>query len=110
MRTVVVMGAESVLVFVIDELLDPILHRFIKRKGRSKSSLTVIAGDVRRKDTKNTWYIDIPGAPKCYRVDVGYLAANGKFFSLARSNTVTTPRPSNGDAVELIPTISGGLT
>lgn len=46
-----------------------------------------------------TWYIDVPGASKSYRVDIGYLGANGKFYSLARSNTVATPRPNNGDIV-----------
>lgn len=48
----------------------------------------------------NTWYMDIPGRPRSYRVDIGYLSAQGKFFSLARSNTVTTPRPGNGQFAE----------
>jgi hypothetical protein len=47
-----------------------------------------------------TWYIDIHDSNKTYRVDIGYLAANGKFFSLARSNAVTTPKPGNSDHLD----------
>jgi hypothetical protein len=68
--------------------------------GATTSAVERVDRDIEIHGGVNTWYIDICGSPKCYRVDVGYLAASGKFFSLARSNTVTTPRPSNGDAVE----------
>ena len=54
----------------------------------------VIHGGVR------TWYIDVQNSPRSFRVDIGYLAANGKFHSLARSNSVSTPRPGNGDDLE----------
>ncbi|MBP87914.1 MAG: DUF4912 domain-containing protein [Planctomycetaceae bacterium] len=40
-----------------------------------------------------TWYIDVQDSPKNYRVDIGYVSGNGKYCSLARSNSVTTPRP-----------------
>ena len=46
------------------------------------------------------WYIDVPDPPKNYRVEVGYRAASGKFYSLARSNQVTTPRPGDADIDE----------
>jgi hypothetical protein len=68
--------------------------------GATTSTSERVARDIEIHGGVNTWYIDIPGSPKCYRVDVGYLAGNGKFYSLARSNTVTTPRPSNGGMVE----------
>ena len=41
----------------------------------------------------NNWYIDVADPPAGFRVEIGYLAANGHFHSLARSNTVTTPAP-----------------
>lgn len=44
-----------------------------------------------------TWYIDIQDSPKSYRVDIGYLGESGKFFSISRSNSVSTPRPGNSD-------------
>jgi uncharacterized protein len=61
------------------------------------------------------------GTARSYRVDIGYLAANGRFYSLARSNTVTTPRPNNGtlahenwsdiaEDCEKIYALSGGYT
>lgn len=46
------------------------------------------------------WYIDVYDPPQTYRIEVGYLAGNGKFHALARSNRVTTPEPGSGDAVD----------
>ena len=48
----------------------------------------------------NNWYIDVDDPPNDYRVDIGYLSPNGKFFSLARSNVVSTPRPGASDAID----------
>ena len=46
------------------------------------------------------WYIDVTDPPKGYRVEVGYLAASGKFHAMARSNPVVTPRPSTSDTLD----------
>lgn len=48
----------------------------------------------------NNWYIDVSDPPKSYRVDLGYLTARGRFFTLARSNTVTTPKPGVTDQID----------
>lgn len=40
----------------------------------------------------NNWYIDVNDPPRSYRIDIGYLTPSGKFFTLARSNVVTTPK------------------
>ncbi|MFO0881742.1 MAG: DUF4912 domain-containing protein [Gemmataceae bacterium] len=48
----------------------------------------------------NNWYIDVQNPPRSYRVDIGYLARNGKFYVVARSNVVTTPRPGVSDTVD----------
>jgi len=45
----------------------------------------------------NNWYIDVANPPKSYRIDIGYLAKNGQFYVLARSNVVTTPRAGMSD-------------
>lgn len=45
----------------------------------------------------NNWYIDVQNPPKSFQLDIGYLAAEGKFFCLARSNVVSTPA-ATGDA------------
>jgi len=48
----------------------------------------------------NNWYIDVPNPPRSFRVDIGYLARNGKFYALARSNVVTTPRAGLSDVID----------
>jgi len=48
----------------------------------------------------NNWYIDVPNPPRSFRVDIGYLARNGKFYVLARSNVVTTPRAGLSDVID----------
>ena len=48
----------------------------------------------------NNWYIDVANPPCSYRVDVGYLTKSGKFYDLARSNVVTTPRAGISDVID----------
>lgn len=50
----------------------------------------------------NFWYVPIDGQPRTYRVQIGYVTASGRFQVLARSNTVTPPRPGTPG------TMSGG--
>ena len=48
----------------------------------------------------NNWYIDVLKPPRSYRIDVGYLSRRGKFYVLARSNIVTTPKAGVTDSLE----------
>ena len=48
----------------------------------------------------NNWYVDVSDPPKSYRLDIGYLAPSGKFFLLARSNSVTTPKAGASDTID----------
>jgi uncharacterized protein len=48
----------------------------------------------------NNWYIDVNYPPKSYRIDIGYLSRSGRFYVLARSNVVTTPRPGVSDVID----------
>jgi hypothetical protein len=48
----------------------------------------------------NNWYVDVQDPPKSFRLDIGYLANSGKFYVLARSNIVTTPRAGAADAID----------
>ena len=48
----------------------------------------------------NNWYIDVTAPPRSFRVDIGYLARRGKFFVLARSNVVTTPKAGVSDVLD----------
>ncbi|MDA1052288.1 MAG: DUF4912 domain-containing protein [Planctomycetota bacterium] len=76
----------------------PVLRLVKADAGNTTSASEQVVRDIEIHGGVKTWYIDIPGVSKGYRCDVGYLAANGKFFSLARSNSVTTPRPGSGDS------------
>jgi hypothetical protein len=48
----------------------------------------------------NNWYIDVHHPPKSYQLDIGYLTPDGRFFGVARSNVVTTPTTTAGDAFD----------
>ena len=48
----------------------------------------------------NNWYVDVNAPPRSFRVDVGYLSRRGKFFVLARSNVVNTPRAGATDVLD----------
>ncbi len=41
------------------------------------------------------WYIDVDEPPRTFRVDIGYMTADHRFYALARSNVITTP-PARG--------------
>jgi hypothetical protein len=48
----------------------------------------------------NNWFIDVVKPPRSYRIDIGYLSRRGRFYVLARSNVVTTPRAGVTDALD----------
>jgi hypothetical protein len=48
----------------------------------------------------NNWYIDVLEPARSYRIDVGYLSRRGKFYVLARSNVVTTPKVGVADPLD----------
>lgn len=41
----------------------------------------------------NSWFIDVDNPPARFRVHIGYLAENDRFYPLCRSNIVDTPKP-----------------
>ena len=48
----------------------------------------------------NNWYIDVLEPPRSYRIDIGYLSRRGRFYVLARSNVVTTPKAGVTDTLD----------
>jgi hypothetical protein len=48
----------------------------------------------------NNWYLEVQNPPRSFRVDIGYLARNGQFYVLARSNVVATPRAGISDRID----------
>jgi uncharacterized protein len=59
-----------------------------------------IVKDIEIHGGTNNWYIDVANPPRSYRIDIGYLSARGRFYVLARSNVVLTPRAGVSDVVD----------
>ena len=78
----------------------PVLRVYELVEGKSNRRAERVSRDIEIHGGVTNWYIDVPDPPQSYRVDLGYLAANGKFYSLARSNTVTTPIPGSSDTID----------
>jgi hypothetical protein len=46
------------------------------------------------------WYVDVQNPPCQFRMEIGYLSTAGRFYCLARSNSVTTPPAGTSDSVD----------
>jgi uncharacterized protein len=78
----------------------PVLRLYeVLRDGTTTSSRQPIR-DVEIHGGVNNWYIDVYNPPKAYQLDIGYLATEGKFYCLARSNVVNTPAAAVGEAFD----------
>ncbi|MFO0928868.1 MAG: DUF4912 domain-containing protein [Gemmataceae bacterium] len=78
----------------------PILRLLDVTAGDTSSSAERVVRDIEIHGGCNNWYIDVSNPPRSYRVDIGYLSRTGRFYVLARSNVVTTPRPGISDVID----------
>src|SRR5581483_11579886 len=78
----------------------PILRLLDVSSHDTTSSAEAVIRDIDIHGGCNNWYIDVANPPRSYRVDIGYLARNGQFYVLARSNVVTTPRAGLSDRID----------
>jgi hypothetical protein len=78
----------------------PVLRLMEVGGGEGTSSVERLLRDISIHGGVNNWYVDVKDPPKSYRLDIGYLAASGRFFVLARSNVVTTPRAGTSDVLD----------
>ncbi len=78
----------------------PVLRLLDVSSRDTMSSVEAVIRDIDIHGGCNNWYIDVANPPRSYRVDIGYLARNGQFYVLARSNVVTTPRAGLSDALD----------
>lgn len=78
----------------------PILRLLDVTCGETTNATETPVRDIDIHGGVNNWYIDVNNPPRSYRVDVGYLARNGLFYVLARSNVVSTPRAGLSDALD----------
>jgi hypothetical protein len=78
----------------------PILRLLDVSSSDTTSTAESILRDIDIHGGCNNWYIDVGNPPRSFRVDIGYLARSGKFYVLARSNVVTTPRAGVSDIID----------
>ena len=47
------------------------------------------------------WFVPVEHPPGAFKLEIGYASPSGRFFALAKSNRVTTPRPGSKAAERL---------
>lgn len=78
----------------------PVLRLLHVTNAAASSSSERVVRDISIHGGVKNWYIDVKEAPQTYRVEIGYLSLKGRFYSLARSNTITTPAATAGDSLD----------
>ncbi len=78
----------------------PILRLLEVEAGSTTNTSERVARDIEIHGGVRNWYIDVIDPPMNYVIEIGYVAANGKFYALCRSNTVATPSPGSSDAMD----------
>ena len=63
-------------------------------------SAALLERDIQIHGGVRNWYVDVQDPPADYRLEIGYLAVDGSFYCLARSNEVSTPPAGTSDAVD----------
>jgi hypothetical protein len=48
----------------------------------------------------NNWYIHVGGPNRTFCVDLGFIQENGNFYTITRSNIVSTPRDNVSDVID----------
>ena len=56
--------------------------------------------DVTVNNNTNSWYINVGKPNRSFCVDLGFIQPDGTFFTIARSNAVTTPRDNVSDVID----------
>jgi hypothetical protein len=78
----------------------PTLRLLEVDSGYTTSTSERVVREIEVHGGVTNWYIEVSSPPQGYRVDLGYKAASGKFFSICRSNAVSTPAPDSSDAID----------
>jgi hypothetical protein len=78
----------------------PILRVLDVTSNDVTSTSETVVRDIDIHGGCNNWYIDVARPPRSFRIDIGYLTRTGRFYALARSNSVTTPRAGISDVID----------
>ena len=78
----------------------PILRLLEVETGSTTNTAERVLREIPIHGGVNNWYIDVQNPPSSFRVAIGYLSVSGKFHTMARSNSVTTPCLGASDALD----------
>jgi uncharacterized protein len=78
----------------------PILRLLRLDDNSTSSPSEMVERDIEIHGGLRNWYIPWTGVATSFRVLVGYLAANGRFHAIAKSNIVKTIAAGSADAVD----------
>jgi len=77
----------------------PVL-RVMRVDSANAGASECVERDIRIHGRVRNWYVDVQEPMQNYRLEIGYLATNGRFLGMARSNVVSTPAPDRGDVMD----------
>ena len=78
----------------------PILRLLKLDDSGTTNNSEVIHRDIEIHGGVRNWYIDVDSPPSRFKLLMGYLCANSRFYELARSNIVLTPAPGGKEATD----------
>jgi len=78
----------------------PVLRVNEVSSGKTTNAARRIVRDIVIHGGVNNWYVDVQDPPNTFQLEIGYLAADGRFFSVTRSNVVKTPRPGSTESFD----------
>jgi hypothetical protein len=78
----------------------PVLRLLEVTRDGTTNTVRNVVRDIEIHGGVNNWYIDVHDPPKSFQLDIGYLAPDGSFLCLCRSNVITTPQVGAVDAVD----------
>jgi hypothetical protein len=78
----------------------PYLRLLQVAAGGTTSASERVVRDIEVHGGVSNWYVHVDEPARSYRLEIGYLGSSGKFYSLGRSNVVTTPEPGSSDALD----------
>ena len=74
--------------------------RVYELAGESSAAERMSFFDITVVATTGDWFIDVGHPDKCWMVELGFVAGDGRFFPLVRSEVVRTPRFGVSDIVD----------
>ena len=78
----------------------PVIRVYEVEDASKTTNSARIVRDIEVHGGVTTWYINVSNPPGQYRIELGYLASNGEFHALCRSNIVTTPVPGSSESID----------